>query len=132
MRQLLLIALCVGALANGCAGTPAELPQTCAEPGTIQGVGLAIQDGKTGAAYPFYNIVAVATDGAFSDTLNIPSIPTLLEQRVFWLASDRPGNYTVTVQARGYAPWLKRGVVVARVDCKIIPNSLTVELIPAP
>jgi hypothetical protein len=123
--------LCVLALAfAGCRGAATEIA-TCAEPGTNHGVGLAIQDGRSGAAFPFYDIVAIATDGAFSDTLRIPAIASLAAQGIFSLAKDRPGNYTVTVQARGYAQWTKSGVLVNRVDCKVIPNTLTVQLIPA-
>ena len=114
----------------GCAGTgPQEL--NCAEPGTSQGIGIAIQDGKTGAAYPFQDVMAVAIDGSFRDSVAIAAIASVADQRVLWLAHDREGSYSVTVSAQGYSSWTRSGVVVARKDCKIVPVVLTVELQPA-
>jgi hypothetical protein len=105
-------------------------PVNCAPVGTTHGVGLAIQESRSGARYPFYDMVAIATDGAFADTLTIPEIKTV---GLFTLAKDRPGTYNVTVQVRGYAQWTQNGVVVSHKECnEVIPDTIAVDLIPVP
>lgn len=105
----------------------ASVPFTCAEPGTAQGVNLTILDSVTGAQFPFYDLYATVADGAYHDSLAVPAI-TSNPAHVYWLASNREGTYRVKVEARGYQPWTKNGVVVTRADCKIIPATLTVML----
>jgi len=100
---------------------------TCAEPGTAQGVNLTILDSISGAQFPFSDLYATAVEGAYRDSLGVSAI-TSAPTHPYWLASDREGTYTVTVQASGYLPWTKRGVVVSRVACKIVPAVLTAKL----
>ena len=110
----------------GC-GQSSSAPLTCAGPGTAEGVNLTILDSITGAQLPFYDLYAIAVDGEYRDSLVVPAI-TSAPTHAYWLASDREGTYGVTVQARGYRPWTKSGVVVSRVDCKIVPAVLTARL----
>jgi hypothetical protein len=77
---------------------------------------------------PFGNLYAIAVDGGFCDSLQIPDVTAPPARGVYWLASDREGTYTVSVQATGYQPWTRSGVVVRRVDCKIVPALLSVRL----
>lgn len=127
MRSLLLLGVLFPLACR--TSTPAGLD--CAEPGTSQGVGLAIADAKTGATFPFSDIVATAVDGSFRDSLSIPAIVASGDEKVLWLAPDREGTYAVTVRAKGYSPWSQNGVVVSRSDCKLVPVVLAVRLQPA-
>jgi hypothetical protein len=106
---------------------PSPVLLTCGEPGTAQGVNLTILDSITGAQFPFSDLYATAVEGAYRDSLAVSAI-TSIPTHPYWLASDREGTYTVTVQASGYLPWTKRGVVVSRVECKIVPAVLTAKL----
>jgi hypothetical protein len=117
--------LLIGGIA-ACAQSAAS-PLTCAEPGTAQGINLTIRDSISGAEFPFYDVYAISVDGMYHDSLSVPAI-TSTPAHVYWLASDREGAYMVTVQARGYRAWVKSGVIVTRVDCKILPAELTVRL----
>jgi hypothetical protein len=119
----------IAAMAS-CGRSDAE-PLTCAEPGTAQGVDLTIVDSTTGSPFPFYDLYATATDGAYRDSLGVSAI-TAAPAHVYWLASDREGTYAVTVQARGYQRWAKTGIVVSRSECRIVPAVLTVRLQPVP
>jgi len=118
--------LFLSTIVGGCGHSSAS-PLTCAEPGTAQGINLTIRDSISGAEFPFFDLYATAIDGPFRDSLGVSAI-TSSPTHAYWLASDREGAYTVTVEARGYRPWIKNGVIVSRVDCKIRPAELTVML----
>ncbi len=121
------IALAVAAA--GCAQpSSSSEPFTCAEPGTGHGIDITVIDSATSAQFPFSNLYAAAVDGEFRDSLQIPLVTGPPTRGVYWLASDREGTYTVTVQASGYQTWTRSGVVERRVDCKIVPAALTVRL----
>ncbi len=114
MFRLLLVALVFAA--NGCA-------QACdlvLKPGIV----LTIVDGATGN--PIEEATVIATDGAYSETVNLPSSPPAPGHAV--LASERAGTYRVEVQAPGYLPWVMSGVRVSRDDCHVETVQLTAQL----
>jgi hypothetical protein len=47
-----------------------------------------------------------------------------------WGASERAGNYAVTVSASGFEPWMMRNVRVSEGRCHVITTELTAELTP--
>ena len=102
--------------ANGCA-------QGCdavSKPGIV----LTIVDGATGN--PIEEATVIATEGSYSETVNLPSSPPAPGHAV--LAFERPGTYRVEVQAPGYLPWIMSSVRVTRDDCHVETVVLTAQL----
>jgi len=97
------------------------------------GIRLTLEDSTTGARYPFTDVVAVASGGAFRDTARVASITEASGgQPSVGLAHERPGTYDVTVSAAGYAAWTTRGVRVEEEEVchHVITRSLTARLRP--
>src|SRR5688500_3220172 len=112
--SVLLVALAIAA--NACA-------QGCdlvLKPGIV----LTIVDGATGN--PIEEATVIATDGSYSETVSLPSIPPAPDHAV--LANERPGTYRVEVHAVGYLPWVMSGVRVSRDDCHVETVALTAQL----
>jgi hypothetical protein len=92
---------------------------------------LRLEDSVTGAKFPFSDVVAVATDGAFRDSVRIAEItdaPPAPNIGGFGMVRERAGTYSVTVRATGYSPWTKSGVVVRADACHVIGETLAVKL----
>jgi hypothetical protein len=88
------------------------------------GIVLTIVDGATGN--PIEEATVIATDGSYSETVSLPSIPPAPGHAV--LANERSGTYRVEVQAPGYLPWVMSGVRVSRDDCHVETVALTARL----
>jgi hypothetical protein len=105
--------------ANGCAqGCDAVL-----KPGIV----ITIVDGATGN--PIEEATVIATEGSYSETVNLPSSPPAPGHAV--LAFERPGTYRVEVQVSGYLPWVMSSVRVSRDDCHVETVALTARLTKA-
>jgi hypothetical protein len=77
------------------------------------GIVLTLEDSTTGARYPFTDVVAVASDGAYRDTARVATITADPHSvTAVGLMVERVGTYDVTVLAAGYALWTMRGVRV--------------------
>jgi D-serine deaminase-like pyridoxal phosphate-dependent protein len=61
----------------------------------------------------------IARDGTYADTADF---------RVFGLAHERPGTYTVTVEKDGYQTWSRTGVRVRDGECHVQTVELTARL----
>ena len=79
----------------------------------------------------------VALDGAMSFELDSqdvvvppPEDPDTVVFGPFYLASERPGTYDVTVEAPGYGPWQRAGVRVRAGECHVRTAELTALLQP--
>lgn len=91
------------------------------------GIVLTIVDGATGD--PIVEATVIATEGSYSETVNLPSNPPAPGHAV--LAFERPGTYRVEVQAPGYLPWVMQGVRVSRDACHVETVALTARLTKA-
>ncbi|HSE52887.1 MAG TPA: hypothetical protein VLB00_11920 [Gemmatimonadales bacterium] len=81
------------------------------------GIALSFEDSSTGARYPFMDIVAIASEGAFRDTARAASITGDPHSVTgVGLVFDRAGTYDLTVQAAGYALWTASDVRVREED----------------
>ena len=71
--------------------------------------------------------VVVAHDGAYADTASAVGQPPL-----YGMAYNRPGTYSVTVNAPGYQPWRIDNVIVTRGDCNVmrVPLAAFLNAIP--
>lgn len=80
-------------------------------------VTVALVDSITGEAIVPGSLLVVAADGEYADTIRglAPG----------GLAYEREGTYRVTVQASGYAPWVRENVRVTSDECHV----RTVELV---
>jgi hypothetical protein len=105
-----------------------ELPQTAAEPtvapsctmNEVAGIVLFIVDSTDG---PFRGPVATTLrDGAFSQTIAFPATYGLDHR---YLAYERPGTYSITLEAPGYKTWRRDNVVVTSERCHVKPVSVT-------
>jgi len=112
--RALLVAFVVAA--NGCG-------QAC-DAVLKAGIVLTIVDGATGN--PIEEATVIATEGSYSETVNLPSSPPAPGHAV--LAFERPGTYRVEVQAPGYLPWVMSSVRVSRDDCHVQTVELTARL----
>ena len=65
----------------------------------------------------------IARDGAYADTVET-------QPNGMWipLAREREGRYTVTVDAVGYSPWSRSGILVIRGECHVRTVKLTARL----
>lgn len=88
-------------------------------------VNLAIVDPSAGVALSGLGVMRLkVTDGAYSDSLR-----TVTLINYWWAALERAGTYTATVDADGYQPWRKDGIVVTRGLCHVRPVSVTARLV---
>jgi hypothetical protein len=88
------------------------------------GVNLTIVDSVSGSAVSGTGVMRLkVTDGGFVDSLRTV---TLIPQ--WGAAFERAGTYTATVDADGYQPWRKDGIVVTRGLCHVRPVSVTARL----
>lgn len=73
-------------------------------------------------------ITVTAREGNYIEDL----MPTIPDTPSFSGAYERPGTYVVTVAKEGYHTFVSNPVVVDHDDCHVIPQTLTVDLQPAP
>lgn len=73
-------------------------------------------------------IAVTARDGNYIEDLlpNTPDTPH------FSGAYERPGNYTVTVSKQGYQTYISQPIHVKADRCHVIPEQLSVSLVPLP
>lgn len=88
------------------------------------GIVLTIVDGAT--ENPIEEATVIATEGSYSETVNLPSSPPAPGHAV--LAFERHGTYRLEVQAPGYLPWVMSSVRVYRDDCHVETVALTARL----
>ena len=72
--------------------------------------------------------VGVAQGGSFSDSLRPYSIDGQGVMLSRAAADERPGIYTVRIQASGYRDWVRTNVRVQSGDCHVEPAVLTAQL----
>ena len=86
----------------------------------IPGIVLFIVDSTDG---PFRApVTTTLRDGPFSQTIAFPATYGLDHR---YLAYERAGTYSITLDAPGYKTWRRDNVVVARGDCHVKPVSVT-------
>ncbi len=89
------------------------------------GINLTIVDSLSGVAVAGPGAMRLAvTDGAFADSLR-----TVTMFGLWGAAYERAGTYTATVDADGYLPWRRDGLIVPRGLCHVIPISVTARLV---
>ena len=86
----------------------------------IAGIVLFIVDSTDG---PFRApVTTTLRDGPFSQTIAFPATYGLDHR---YLAYERAGTYSITLDAPGYKTWRRDNVVVTRGDCHVKPVSVT-------
>lgn len=117
-RKLIAVAL-VTLLASGCSLITSS---DCISIG-VSGLSITVLDRRTSQT-PSGTVVTV-TDGDYRETLTKVG-------EVFRGAMERPGSYSITVEAPGYVRWTRENVRVVRSgDCDYLqPVSLLSELQP--
>lgn len=90
------------------------------------GITLTLVDSTTGVPLSGPgDMRLMVTDGMYRDSLR-----TVVALIGFWGgAYERVGTYTATVDADGYQPWRKDGIVVTRGLCHVRPVSVTARLV---
>jgi len=115
--------------AMGCEQQSASEPETCVS-GAVQGIRLRVVDATTGADAPFRDLLAIAVDGSYRDTLHLAQVTAAPPLQYWYLAAERDGRYAVSVEAQGYQPWSKADVAITRNGCELESVWLTVPLQP--
>jgi len=89
------------------------------------GINVGIVDSVSAAAPSGLGVMRLkVTDGTYSDSLRTV---TLLGN---WASAwERSGSFTATIDADGYLPWRKDGIVVTRGLCHVRPTSVTARLV---
>jgi hypothetical protein len=101
----------------GSTGCAAEVVSANCVDVAYVGIALSFEDSSTGARYPFMDVVAVASEGAFRDTARAASITGDPHSRTgVGLVIERAGTYDLTVQAAGYTLWTASNVRVREED----------------
>lgn len=97
-----------------------SLAVTCTDI-ALPGLGVSVVD--AGTRLPLdQTALVVARTAAFADTARVS------DQSVYWLLTERPGTYTVSVSAPGYALWQRNGVIVSSDRCHVRTVELTAPL----
>jgi hypothetical protein len=81
----------------------------------LPGLSLSVLDSVTSAP-PTVPVSLIITSPSFSDTLPHPGDGSF-DGSKFVTLYDRPGTYSLTVRASGYAPWTRSDVVVPADRC---------------
>jgi hypothetical protein len=89
----------------------------------VYGIQVEAQDSITGRGVT-EGLSGTAVDGSHQETMAV------LDSLV-WGAPEREGMYTVTVEATGYAPWVRAGIEVEADECHVIPVELQARLQPS-
>lgn len=109
----------------------------CMEPGgctlnIVPGVEVVVRDALSD---DFLSVPpqGVVREGTYQDSLQVLSTTADVPPRVTELygASERPGRYTVHIEAAGYRVWDTAGVNVADGDCHVQTARFTARLSPA-
>lgn len=95
----------------------------------IPGLIIAVQDSINSAQSIFSNVTAVAIDGSFRDSTTYPLVDNGMSRREIAMVVSRPGRFSVTVTADGYAAWQKTNVVVSLDGGRCPNNVVPVKLI---
>jgi hypothetical protein len=112
MGSFMLISVCVGLTGCGLECT------------TVLkfGIVVTVVDSVTNLA-PDTEVTAIARDGPFTDTSNVPpGVGTLA------LAQERAGTYMVEIRVSGYLPWVGSAVRVTEDRCHVQPVLITARL----
>lgn len=89
---------------------------------------ISLADSLTGATGPFSNVVLLAVDGAYRDSLVIATIGPMPTNNQYGIAGEHAGTFVVTVRATGYQTWIKTGVVVTKDECHVRTVELAARL----
>ena len=89
----------------------------------VYGLNVIVLDAVTGNPI-FQDIEVKAVDGAYQELLEL--VPGL--EYAFVGAGERAGTYVVTITKAGYQTYTSAPIVLTRVECHVIPQSLTVNL----
>lgn len=124
-------ALAIGGLAAlaACSGGRADYGVNCPD-NYAYGIVVSVRDSTTGAD-AVAGATGIASDGAFRDSVSIPS-GTSPHASAISLVGERAGTYTVTVRKAGYRDWTNSNVVVTRDACHVRTVTLTAQLQPGP
>ncbi|MBC8883607.1 carboxypeptidase regulatory-like domain-containing protein [Flavobacterium piscinae] len=113
--------------------TPFLLATTCEEDDEIYctqeakaGLNITVKDAVTGD-FLSSGVTVIAQDGSYTETLE--QFPNE-EVPVFIGAWERAGTYIVTVSKEGYQTFTTEPIVVTADICHVIPQQVTVELLP--
>ena len=112
-----------GILITGCGGAESVTVPNCGE-SSGPAITVTLLDARSDE--PVQNqAFVVARDGAYADTSRgvEPGFPT------YALAYDRPGAYTVTVNASGYQQWQRGPFIVSQTPCGVSTIPLAAHLI---
>lgn len=88
----------------------------------VYGITVTLQDAQTGAAVS--NATVTLTDGSYTEAMGE------LSPGNYAGAGERPGNYTIRVQAGGYQEVVVVDVSVTSDICHVIPVQRTISLQP--
>jgi hypothetical protein len=117
--------------------TPGAIPATqyratltVSEPGAIctqearPALQVELRDKVTGASSGFTDVVVVARDGAYADSVVHAVYPPPHETSIA-LAYERAGTYSLSVRASGYQAWERTGIVVDADRCHVVTQAFT-------
>jgi hypothetical protein len=92
-----------------------------------------VRNAETGAPEA-EGAVAVATDGAYADTLDAAKSEEYRGELVLISlagAGERPGTYDVVVEKQGFTTWTRTGVEPDVGECGVQTETLEAELVPS-
>jgi len=129
-RTELQVAAFIGLIALGACSAPNGV-NACTDQQNA-GIVATLEDSLTGSRGPFNDVTAVASEGAFADSAEVPSLggPAQNPASII-LVPERAGVYQVDVSADGYEPWTTTGIAVLLGECNhVITRSVLVRMIP--
>ena len=89
----------------------------------VYGLNVIVLDASTGNPI-FQDIEVKAVDGTYQEILEL--VPGL--EYAFVGAGERAGTYVVTITKAGYQTYTSAPIILTRNECRVIPQSLTVNL----
>ncbi len=94
----------------------------------IPGINVSPVDSVTNAAVPITDVMVIATDGVYADTVSAADFAPGSTVPSVGLAYERRGTYTLKVVAAQYRDWVKSGIRVEGDQCHVNTVSVTARL----
>ena len=124
MKKAILFLAFIGAVSFSCSDDDDQVNTEPCTTVVANGLEVTVKDG---GAILTNGITVTATDGEYIEQLSPSDV-----SGIFKGATERGGDYIITVTGDGYQPYTSETITVASDECHVITQELTINLEPLP